>query len=112
MKVKLLSHVLLFATPWTVGDQVPLSMAFSWRVLEWVAISSFDSVFTGVYFVSIRISLKKFFYWSIVAVQCSITFFCNQGELAICARLSPLCCVSFPLSSPQSIEYRVPWAMQ
>ena len=28
-KVKLLSHVQLFATPWTVAYQVPLSMGFS-----------------------------------------------------------------------------------
>ena len=29
MKVKLLSHVLLFATLWTVACQAPLSMGFS-----------------------------------------------------------------------------------
>ena len=29
MKVKSLSHVQLFATPWTVAYQVPLSMGFS-----------------------------------------------------------------------------------
>ena len=29
LKVKLLSHVLLFATPWTVAFQAPLSMEFS-----------------------------------------------------------------------------------
>ena len=29
MKVKLLSHVQLFATPWTVAHQAPLSMGFS-----------------------------------------------------------------------------------
>ena len=29
MKVKSLSHVLLFATPWTVAYQAPLSMGFS-----------------------------------------------------------------------------------
>ena len=29
MKVKLLSHVRLFATPWTVAYQAPLSMGFS-----------------------------------------------------------------------------------
>ena len=36
-KVKLLSRVQLFATPWTVACQAPLSMEFS-RVLEWLAI--------------------------------------------------------------------------
>ena len=29
VKVKLLSHVRLFATPWTVAHQAPLSMGFS-----------------------------------------------------------------------------------
>ena len=39
-EVKLLSHVQLFATPWTVAYQVPPSMGFSMaRILEWVAIS-------------------------------------------------------------------------
>ena len=38
-----LSHfscVLLLATLWTVACQVPLSMGFSTRILEWVAIPS------------------------------------------------------------------------
>ena len=35
-----LSHIWLFATPWTVACQVPLSMEFSRQeILEWVAIS-------------------------------------------------------------------------
>ena len=35
------SCVQLFATPWTVARQAPLSVGFSWaRILEWVAISS------------------------------------------------------------------------
>ena len=39
-KVKSLSCVPLFATPWTVAYQAPLSMGFfQSRVLEWVAIS-------------------------------------------------------------------------
>ena len=40
VKVKSLSHVQLFVTPWTVACQVPLSIGFfQARVLEWVAIS-------------------------------------------------------------------------
>ena len=31
VKVKVLSRVLLFATPWTVAYQAPLSMGFSWQ---------------------------------------------------------------------------------
>ena len=39
-KVKLLSRVRLFVTPWTVDDQGLLSMGiFQARILEWVAIS-------------------------------------------------------------------------
>ena len=37
MKVKSLSHVRIFATPWTVAHQGPRSMGFSRQ--EWVAIS-------------------------------------------------------------------------
>ena len=36
-----LSHIWLFATPWSVAHQVPLSIEFSRQeILEWVAISS------------------------------------------------------------------------
>ena len=39
-KVKLLSRVRLFLTPWTVAYHTPLSMGFfQARALEWVAIS-------------------------------------------------------------------------
>ena len=39
VKVKSLSHVRLFVTPWTVAYQAPLSMGFfQARVLEWAAI--------------------------------------------------------------------------
>ena len=41
MKVKSLSHVRLFVTPWTVACQAPLSMGIlQARILQWVAISS------------------------------------------------------------------------
>ena len=43
MKVKSLSRVRLFATPWTAAYQAPLSMG----VLEWVAIA-----FSGVFVLS------------------------------------------------------------
>ena len=38
VKVKSLSHVRLFATPWTVAYQAPLS-DFPGKILEWVAIA-------------------------------------------------------------------------
>ena len=38
-RVQLLSHVQLFATPWTVAHQAPLPMGIlQARILEWVAI--------------------------------------------------------------------------
>ena len=41
VKVKSLSHVRLFATPWTVAHQAPLSMGIlQARILEWVAMPS------------------------------------------------------------------------
>ena len=41
MKVKSLSRVRLFATPWTVAHHAPLSMGFSRQeLLEWVAMPS------------------------------------------------------------------------
>ena len=39
VKVKLLSHVRLLATPWTAAYQAPPSMICQARVLEWVAIA-------------------------------------------------------------------------
>ena len=41
VKVKSLSHVRLFATPWTVAYQAPLSMGFSKQEywIDWIAIS-------------------------------------------------------------------------
>ena len=40
-ELRVLSHVQLFGTPWTVAHQAPLSMGFSQaRILERVAISS------------------------------------------------------------------------
>ena len=38
MKVKSLSRVQLFTTPWTVGYQAPLSMESSRQILEGIAI--------------------------------------------------------------------------
>ena len=43
MKVKLLSHVQLFATPWTIAHKAPLFMGIvQGRKLEWVAMPSFS----------------------------------------------------------------------
>ena len=41
VKVKSLSHVRLFVTPWTVAHQAPLSMEIlQGRIPEWIAMSS------------------------------------------------------------------------
>ena len=47
MNVCSLSCVRLFAIPWTIARQTPLSMEFSRvaRILEWVAISSSKGIF-------------------------------------------------------------------
>ena len=38
LALKLLSHVQLFATPWAIACQAPLSLGILWaRLLEWVA---------------------------------------------------------------------------
>ena len=52
MQRRLLSHfsrVWLFATPWTIARQVPLSMDFQARTLEWVAVSFFIREQTPAY---------------------------------------------------------------
>ena len=38
--VQLLSHVQLFATPWTVACQPPLSSTISWSLLKFLSIDS------------------------------------------------------------------------
>ena len=54
MKVKLLSHVQLFATPWNVAYQAPLSMGFFRRILEWVAISFSNYIYMCAYIYNIQ----------------------------------------------------------
>ena len=49
-RVQLLSHVQLFATPWTVARQAPLPMGIlQARILEWVAMRSYIFVCVCVY---------------------------------------------------------------
>ena len=44
--VCMLSHVQVFATPWTLAHQAPLSMeTFQARILEWVVISYSRGIF-------------------------------------------------------------------
>ena len=44
-KVKSLSRVRLFATPWSIAHQGPLHGIFQARTLEWVAISFIQGIF-------------------------------------------------------------------
>ena len=44
VKLKILSHVRLFATPWTAAYQAPPSMMIQARVLEWGAIAFSDYI--------------------------------------------------------------------
>ena len=56
VEVKSLSHVQLFATPWTVAYQVPLSMGFfQARILEWVAISFSKRLISSSLFSAIKV---------------------------------------------------------
>ena len=51
MKVKSLSHVQLFMTPWTAAHQAPLSMGFSKHVHTWLR-AKLNTVLTEGYSVS------------------------------------------------------------
>ena len=42
--VQLLNHLLLFATPWIVAHQAPLSSTISWSLLKFMFIESTESV--------------------------------------------------------------------
>ena len=70
VKVKSLSHVWLFATPWTAAYQAPPSMGFSRQeYLEWVAIafSGYEPYFIGN---SLRKDMQLSREW--VSVSCSV----------------------------------------
>ena len=57
VKVKLLSRVRLFVTPWTVAYQAPPSMGFS--RLEWVAISSLKTIDKQITIIIFVASIQK-----------------------------------------------------
>ena len=47
--VQLLSHVLLFATPWTVVHQASLSFNVSWSLLKLMSIKSREKICNNMY---------------------------------------------------------------
>ena len=90
-KVKV-SRVRLFATPWTVVLQAPLSMGFSQQEYR-----------SGLPFPSpgdLPDSGIKLGYSTLPRCVC---FCCTISESAICAHICPLFWISFPFRSPQSI---------
>ena len=84
--ISVLSHVGLFATPWTVARQGPLSMGIlQGRILEWVAMPSFRgspqprdqiqvSCITKKFFISWA-TWGNFLYWEINAEKEIVLFF-------------------------------------
>ena len=68
LKVKSLSRVQLFATPWTAVYQAPPSMGFSRRVLEWVAIAFLSSLPTYS-LCHPRVSFSVFIFISLLATH-------------------------------------------
>ena len=52
VKVKLLSRVRLFATPWTVAHQAPLSSTISQSLLKFMSIESVTFILSSVTFFS------------------------------------------------------------
>ena len=52
-----------------------------------------------------------FLNWSIVVLQCCVSFYCTAKWISYTYTYNPLFWISFPFRSPQSTE-KVPWAIQ
>ena len=126
--------VRLFATPWTVAYQAPLSMGSSrqeyrsglpfpslqgsnldlphcrktiWATREAVYTRSSPSNYTSLGEVlSTRNIPSSFCYWSIAVLQSCVSFYVLQSESAMCIHISPLPWISFPFRSPKITEKR------
>ena len=57
---------------------------------------------------NLKILLFFNFYWSIVALQCCVSFTIQQSESATCMHISSLFWISFPFRSPQSTKWEFP----
>ena len=89
--VQLLSHVRLFSTPWTAGQQGSLSITNSWRVLKLM----FESVMPSNHRILCRPLLL------LLSIFPSIRVFSNESVLPI--RWPKYC--SFSFSTSPSNEY-------
>ena len=107
-KVKSLSCVWLFATPWTAAYQAPLSMGFfQARVLEWGAIAFCESVI-HTYICSFSYSFPL---WPITGYWISFPVLCTRTLLftrPIYTRLHLL----IPNSHPIPLPPTSPWQPQ
>ena len=89
--VKSLSCIWLFATPWTVAHQAPLSGILQARILEWVAISfSRGSSWPRDQTQASRIAGRCFNLWATkeacTAVNLQLNKF-KKGKINICLKL-------------------------
>ena len=72
--VQLLSHVLLFATPWTAARQVPLVCTISWSLIK---LTSMESVMPSNHLILCRPLLLS------PSIFSSIRVFSNESPLRI-----------------------------
>ena len=71
---------------------------------QWLNSSSGPDVVFLSFFFKFCFSFKKIFSWSIVALQCCVSFYCKQSESIKHIQISPLFWISFLFRSPESIE--------
>ena len=100
--VQSLSHVWLFATPWTTAYQMSLSFTVSWSLLKLMSIDSVKP--------SNHLTLCRSFFF-LPSIFLSIRVF--SSELALCIRWPKYWSVSFSISSPSEysglISLRIDW---
>ena len=100
VKVKLLSHVRLFATPWTVAYQAPLSMRFSrqeyWSEVPFPSPTScpihFISVSSIIYTIWVVFVTLFIFFTQLRKDICNLSLTqANDGILYICTQYKYTC---------------------
>ena len=100
--VQMLCCVQLFATPWTVARQVPLSSTVSWSLLKFISI---ESVMTPNHLILCRPLLL------LSSIFPSIKVF--SKESALCIRWPKYWCFSFSISPSSEysglVSFRIDW---